>query len=215
MPTSSPAVEHSLVIARALDDRVAYLYAKRCLDVVAAGLAVLVTSPVLIAAALVICFSSSGHALFRQQRRGLHGRLFVMYKFRTMVADASVSTCEDGALLKHRSDPRVTPVGAFLRRTSIDELPQLFNVLRGDMSLVGPRPLVPHMLEPYPEFHAVRALVRPGITGLWQIRDREHSTNASFMMTHDLEYIETMSFWRDLRILVATVSAVTSARGSF
>jgi lipopolysaccharide/colanic/teichoic acid biosynthesis glycosyltransferase len=215
MPTYSPTVEHSLIVARSLDDRVAYVRAKRCVDVVAASLAIVFASPLLIAAAVAIRLSSPGPALFRQERRGRHARLFVMYKFRTMVATASVPTRSDGALLKRRRDPRVTRVGAWLRRTSIDELPQLFNVIRGEMSLVGPRPLVPHMLEPYPEFHAIRALVRPGITGLWQIRDREHSTNASFMMAHDLEYIETMSVWRDLRILAATIGAVASARGSF
>jgi exopolysaccharide production protein ExoY len=203
-------------VASSLRDRARHVVAKRILDGVVAAVGLAVCSPVLLGAAVAVRVSSPGPVLFRQERWGLGGRRFVMYKFRTMFADAPPQLhSPDGALHKLRQDRRVTGVGAWLRRTSIDELPQLFNVLRGDMSLVGPRPLMLHMLEPYPRFHAIRSLVRPGITGLWQIRDREHSSNAAFMMAHDVEYVTTVTVWRDVRILLATVFVVLSGRGSF
>jgi lipopolysaccharide/colanic/teichoic acid biosynthesis glycosyltransferase len=198
-----------------LSGRGTHLRLKRCLDVSVALVALIVAAPVLIAAAIAIRLTSPGPALFRQRRCGRAGRPFTMYKLRTMRLGTPSPLPADGALIKYRDDPRVTRIGALLRRTSIDELPQLFNVLRGDMSLVGPRPLMPHMLEPFPDFCAVRSLVPPGITGLWQIRDREHSTSARFMMPHDLEYIATLSIGRDIRILMATVAVVVAKRGSY
>jgi lipopolysaccharide/colanic/teichoic acid biosynthesis glycosyltransferase len=109
-----------------------------------------------------------------------------------------------GILLKMKDDPRVTPIGAFLRRSSIDELPQLFNVLIGDMSIVGPRPLMIHMMEPFPEIRAVRSVVRPGLTGLWQIRNRANNTSVTDMIADDTEYIANIGLLLDLRILLAT-----------
>jgi lipopolysaccharide/colanic/teichoic acid biosynthesis glycosyltransferase len=145
-----------------------------------------------------------------------------MYKFRTMriaskhrpYADTEAAAAREGVLLKSKSDLRVTPLGRILRSTSLDELPQLFNVLKGDMSLVGPRPLLAFMLAPCPEFSRVRSLMRPGITGLWQIRDRENNTTANAMMSHDLEYVRRFSLALDLSILIKTPLVVISRRGA-
>jgi len=122
---------------------------------------------------------------------------------------------QKGILHKEKNDSRITWIGKIIRRTSIDELPQLFNVLFGDMSIVGPRPLVPFMLTPFPEFREIRCLVRPGITGLWQIRDREHNTSAEFMIEHDTEYIENYSFFFDMKILIETPFVVLSGKGAY
>jgi len=127
----------------------------------------------------------------------------------------AIEHAQKGILYKQKDDGRVTWIGKVIRKTSIDELPQLFNVLRGDMSIVGPRPLVPFMLAPYPEFRAIRSMVRPGITGLWQIRDRENNTSAEFMITHDTEYIENYTFLLDIKILAETPLVVLSGRGAY
>jgi lipopolysaccharide/colanic/teichoic acid biosynthesis glycosyltransferase len=119
-----------------------------------------------------------------------------------------------GTLLKLQNDPRVTRVGALLRKTSIDELPQLLNVLRGEMSLVGPRPLIIHMLEPFPEIREVRCVMRPGITGLWQIRHREFNTSVMDMIADDAEYIAHFSLLLDLQVLLATPWAVIRGNGA-
>jgi exopolysaccharide production protein ExoY len=121
---------------------------------------------------------------------------------------------QQGLLFKTRNDPRVTRVGALLRKTSIDELPQLLNVVRGEMSVVGPRPLVPHMLDPFPELRRIRSQVRPGITGLWQVSARHLNTSALQMAPYDLEYIKKFSLWLDLRILLKTPAAVLLAKGA-
>jgi len=195
--------------------------AKRAFDLLAAATLLLVLAPLLVATALCIALSSRGPVLFCQAREGYRGRQFTLWKFRSMrtehdtvTAEAQRAAAGEGRLIKLKSDPRVTAVGRFIRVTSIDELPQLFNVMKGEMSLVGPRPLVPFMLAPHPEFREVRALVRPGITGLWQIRDRENNTSASGMMPHDLEYISRFSLDLDALILVRTVKAVLSAKGA-
>jgi lipopolysaccharide/colanic/teichoic acid biosynthesis glycosyltransferase len=122
---------------------------------------------------------------------------------------------EKGILYKVKNDSRVTWVGKIIRKTSIDELPQLFNVLFGDMSIIGPRPLVPFMLKNMPEFTDIRCLVRPGITGLWQIRDRVNNTSAKFMIKHDVEYIENYSLLLDAKILLATPVVVFKAEGAY
>ena len=127
----------------------------------------------------------------------------------------ALASADRGILHKVKRDLRVTPIGALLRRTSIDELPQLFNVLRGEMSLVGPRPLTPFMLKHLPEFAEVRGLVRPGITGLWQIRDREHNTSAEFMIEHDLEYVARCGLRLDAVILVRTPFVVLGGKGAY
>ncbi len=160
--------------------------------------------------------------VFRQERVGKDGRPFIMWKFRTMVADQSsrlaLSDIYDhgrALLLKRVGDPRVTGVGRVLRRTSIDELPQLFNVLVGDMSLVGPRPLMAYMLEPYRELSDERSRMRPGMTGLWQVSDRSTCDSAPAMAPADLGYVRRFSLLLDARILLATIPACLSGKGAF
>lgn len=193
--------------------------AKRALDVVLSATLLTLLSPLLAFIAIAVRLSSPGPVLFRQKRVGYNNQEFWFYKFRSMRPDSSkekqtADLEKAGVLYKKQNDPRVTPIGRWLRRTSLDEIPQLVNVLKGDMSLVGPRPLVPFMLEPYPEFKEIRGRVRPGLTGLWQIRDRANNTSAQFMMPHDTEYITEFSFWLDLKILWLTTFAVASGRGA-
>jgi len=184
----------------------------------------LMLSPLLLVVALLVRATSPGPAIFRQLRLGRGGRPFYVWKFRTMVPDAERRLAEleaknearGGVLFKIRRDPRVTPLGCFLRRTSIDELPQLVNVLKGEMSLVGPRPLQlrdSHLLEAMdPDAFAQRLLVTPGITGPWQVGGR--SDGSEGMVRQDLEYVENWSLWLDVKILAQTPQAVVSARGA-
>jgi lipopolysaccharide/colanic/teichoic acid biosynthesis glycosyltransferase len=198
------------------------LVLKRVFDIVAAFGSILLLSPVLLLAVLAVRLSSRGPALFRQQRWGRDDHQFQCLKFRTMHVDQDSlvhpSTIRElearGILFKPKNDPRVTQVGAFLRKTSIDELPQLFNVLAGDMSLVGPRPLMLHMLDPYPELRRVRGQMRPGITGLWQISARESNETALQMAHYDIGYIREFSLWIDLRILWRTPATVLFGKGA-
>ena len=201
----------------------AQLVLKRVFDFIFAFVLLLLLLPVLLLAALAVRLSSPGAVLFRQKRWGLEDRQFECWKFRTMHVDqdslvppSTIRQCESqGILFKPKNDPRVTRVGAFLRKTSIDELPQLFNVLAGDMSLVGPRPLMLHMLDPYPELRRVRGQMRPGITGLWQISARESNETALQMARYDIGYIREFSLWTDLRILLRTPATVLFARGAY
>jgi len=196
---------------------------KRAFDVVGAFILLTLLSPVLLTAALAVRLSSPGPVLFRQKRWGRAERQFVFWKFRTMHVDqngrvdaSALQRWQDqGILFKPRNDPRVTRVGAFLRRTSIDELPQLFNVLVGDMSLVGPRPLIPYMLDLYPELRRARGQVRPGLTGLWQISERESNQTALQMAPYDLGYIRDFTLWMDFRILLRTPAVVLFGRGAY
>lgn len=197
---------------------------KRAVDLAGAGAGLVLLAPLLLAVALVVRLSSPGPVLFRQLRLGRGGRPFYVLKFRTMVADAerrlaeleSHNEASGGVLFKIRRDPRVTPLGRFLRRTSLDELPQLMNVLRGDMSLVGPRPLQlrdSYRLEALdPESFARRLSVPPGITGPWQVGGRSDGTDG--MVRQDLDYIACWSLALDLKILVRTIPAVLTGRGA-
>jgi lipopolysaccharide/colanic/teichoic acid biosynthesis glycosyltransferase len=198
------------------------LICKRVLDLsVALGL-IIFLFPVLLIAAVAVRLSSAGPVLFRQQRWGRGGSQFRCWKFRTMyinqdqfVDAAALNQMQaQGVLLKLKNDPRVTPIGAFLRKTSIDELPQLFNVLTGDMSLVGLCPLMQHMLAPFPELREARGRMQPGITGLWQISARENNETALQMAPYDLEYIREFNLWTDLKILARTPAAVLFGRGA-
>jgi lipopolysaccharide/colanic/teichoic acid biosynthesis glycosyltransferase len=171
--------------------------------------------------ALAIRFSDGGPALFRQTRVGKDGGTFQMYKFRTMVVDAEQRLAElqerndlDGVLFKMRRDPRITPIGARLRKWSLDELPQLFNVLLGEMSLVGPRPPLPAETERYADHVRRRLVVRPGLTGLWQVSGRSDlSWDESVRL--DLRYVENWSFALDLLILWKTVSVMFRGSGAY
>jgi exopolysaccharide biosynthesis polyprenyl glycosylphosphotransferase len=186
--------------------------AKRALDCAAAIVLLLAASPALAVAAIAIRLSSPGPVLYRQERVGRDRRTFALWKLRTMRADAEAAT---GEVLAERNDPRLTPVGGFLRRTRIDELPQLWNVLAGDMSLVGPRPERPGFVERFlvevPGYHE-RFAVRPGLTGLAQVNGEYHSTAAN-KLRYDLAYIANWSFWLDLSILLRTARTVLTSRG--
>jgi lipopolysaccharide/colanic/teichoic acid biosynthesis glycosyltransferase len=196
---------------------------KRALDLVLASLALVVLSPLLAAIWLAVRLSSPGPAVFRQERLGLGERPFVMYKFRSMSTGASdaihreyVSRMLTGAgapiqaasngLFKLDADPRFTPVGAWLRKTSLDELPQLVNIIRGDMSLVGPRPVLAWEAELFSDEARARFQTRPGLTGLWQVSGRSRLTMPQALEL-DVEYVRRQSIWLDLTILVRTVPA--------
>ena len=196
-------------------------FAKRTIDVAVASAGVVLLAPVLAMIALVVRLTSDGPALFRQARVGLNGRSFMILKFRTMTNEASLTQdvvwaegAACGMVSKHPDDPRVTPVGRTLRRWSLDELPQLFNVLAGDMSLVGPRPLQPAEVAMLPGHHARRLIARPGMTGLWQVRGR-NDLDWDQRMALDLHYVETWSVTGDVAILASTLRAVVERRGAY
>lgn len=199
------------------------LWVKRAVDLLGAGLGLLVISPLLALIALAIKLDTRGPVFFAQERVGLGGRTFRMLKFRTMRvgADAEkaklahLNTSGDARLFKIPNDPRVTRVGVFLRKWSLDELPQLFNVLRGDMSLVGPRPFFESDLVNYHEHHFGRLGARPGITGLWQVSGRSSITDFEEVVRLDCEYIHRWSLWLDLEILLKTLPAVVRRTGAY
>ena len=188
---------------------------KRLFDVIVAGAAAIILSPILVVAALAVKLTSPGPVIFRQPRIGKDGRSFQIYKFRSMRAEASDSRAET---LTARDDNRVTRVGAFLRKSSIDELPQLFNVLNGDMSIVGPRPHAAAAKAGdtlYWEVDArywARHCIKPGMTGLAQVRGHrgstDHHQDLIDRLQSDLEYVTAWSVWRDLRIIVATLGVL-------
>jgi exopolysaccharide biosynthesis polyprenyl glycosylphosphotransferase len=200
-------------------DRVIALTAKRAVDLVGSVIALLVLSPVLVALAIAIRRDSPGPILFRQERVGVHGRRFQIVKFRTMVADAEERLVDlwsqneiRGHAFKLTSDPRITRMGRWLRGTSLDELPQLWNVLRGEMSLVGPRPPLVSEVQGYDIWHRRRLSMKPGITGLWQVNGR-HEPDFDRWVETDLEYIDGWSFWLDLRIMARTIPAMLHRQG--
>jgi len=193
---------------------------KRALDILGAAIGLTISAPIIGAAALAVRLSSPGPAFFRQTRIGLYGRRFTLYKLRTMVADAEQQKDAlahlnemSGPVFKIRKDPRVTPLGSWLRRFSIDELPQLWNVLRGHMSLVGPRPPLPHEVGQYETFERRRLSMRPGLTCLWQIGGRNRVRDFDEWVRMDLEYIDAWSLTLDLRILAQTIPVVIRAEG--
>jgi len=197
---------------------------KRAIDIVVSPTSIILLSPVMLLSALLVKLTSPGPTFFVQKRLGLNKRMFNIYKFRTMVVDAEAKLKDlehlneaDGAVFKIKKDPRITLVGAFLRKTSIDELPQLFNVLKGEMSLVGPRPLQVRDYELFEthcgDWQRKRFSVRPGITCLWQVMGRSSTTFEKWMEL-DLQYIRTWSLWLDLEILAKTVPAVLRGSGA-
>ncbi|HEX6901977.1 MAG TPA: sugar transferase [Thermoanaerobaculia bacterium] len=196
------------------------LMAKRVLDVVLASLLLLLAMPIAGLIALVIKVTSGGDILFRQTRCGLNGRIFTLYKFRTMVEGAEERRLEllhlnemNGPVFKLRSDPRVTAFGRFLRRFSLDEVPQFWNVLRGDMSLVGPRPPIPEEVAKYQRWQRRRLAMKPGLTCLWQVSGRNEIDFDQWMQL-DLEYIDSWTPLLDLKILLRTIPAVLSGKGA-
>jgi exopolysaccharide biosynthesis polyprenyl glycosylphosphotransferase len=206
---------------------------KRLLDIVGALVAIVLTSPVMLITALAVRLTSSGPIIFKQPRMGKGGVPFVFYKFRSMyvnnddrihreyvakLIDGETQALNQGQadkpMYKLKSDPRITPIGRFIRKTSIDELPQLFNVLKGEMSLVGPRPPIPYETEKYQAWHLRRVLeIRPGITGLWQVQGRSKTTFDE-MVRMDLQYIRNCSLGLDLKIMLKTVKVVLKCDGA-
>lgn len=198
-----------------------YDAAKRAFDITTSLVALLLTLPLLAVIALLIKLDSPGPVLFRQERLGKDGKRFTMVKFRSMYVDCEVITPElaqrnesTGPLFKMRNDPRITRVGRFLRRTSLDELPQILNVLEGSMSIVGPRPPLPRELAGYEDLQQQRLQVKPGLAGLWQVSGRSNLTFDE-MVALDLEYIERRSFWFDLQLIVRTIPCVLLGRGAY
>lgn len=199
-----------------------YLLAKRCMDIVGAVLGLIILFPVFLIVALLIKYEDpKGSVFFKQVRVGKNGKEFHMYKFRSMVTDAEKKLKNllqynevSGAMFKMKDDPRVTKIGKFIRKTSIDELPQLFNVLRGDMSLVGPRPPLVREVSEYTTYDKQRLLVTPGCTGLWQVSGR---SNIGFneMVELDLFYITNRSIVFDIKIILKTVLVLFGSKDAF
>jgi exopolysaccharide biosynthesis polyprenyl glycosylphosphotransferase len=199
-------------------DRTLALAAKRLLDLAVSAIGIIVLSPVLLAIAIAIVIDDGRPVFFTQERMGLHGRPFRVIKFRSMSRDAEARLAEledrneiQGNAFKITDDPRVTRLGQFLRRTSLDELPQLINVLRGEMSLVGPRPPLPGEVDGYDLWHRRRLSMKPGITGLWQVRARREPEFDRWVAA-DLEYIDRWSLWLDVKILARTIPAAVQGR---
>lgn len=194
---------------------------KRIFDVSVASVLLVMALPILAMVAVAIKLNSKGPVLFLQDRVGENGRLFKIYKFRSMVADAeklqelvNVTDGEGNTIHKRRNDPRVTKVGAIIRKTSIDELPQLFNVIKGDMSLVGPRPELPWLVAGYEAWQYQRFDVPQGITGWWQVNGRSDKP-CHLNTEQDVYYIKHYSFWLDIKILLMTIPALIKGKGAF
>jgi len=202
-------------------DSRAYLIAKRITDIVVASALLILFLPIIPIVAILIKLDSPGPILFKQKRVGKNGKIFDFYKFRSMVhgAEKIIGSLRplsgvDGPIFKLKDDPRVTRVGRFLRRSSLDELPQLINVLKGDMSIVGPRPNLPSEVAHYLPWQKKRLEVTPGITCLWQIAGRSHIGFNEWMRL-DLEYIKKRSYVTDLKIMLKTIPAVIARKGAY
>jgi exopolysaccharide biosynthesis polyprenyl glycosylphosphotransferase len=210
-----------LLIFRTTPETSWQLVCKRLIDVAGAMLGLAIIGPlIMLPVAVILKLSSPGPILFRQKRSGLRGRPFTMYKFRSMVTNAEMLQAEleiynemSGPVFKMKADPRITPIGRFLRRTSMDELPQLWNVLVGDMSLVGPRPPIPSEVQHYDPWHRRRLSMKPGLTCIWQISGR-NKIGFDQWMKLDLQYIDNWSLWLDLKILARTVPVVLTGLGA-
>ncbi|WP_285851136.1 sugar transferase [Neobacillus sp. MER 74] len=199
-----------------------YLLTKRLIDIVGSSFGIILLGFLFIIIAILIKIEDpKGAILFSQKRVGLNGKEFKMYKFRSMISNAEEKLQEllkhnevSGAMFKMKDDPRITKIGKFIRKTSIDELPQLFNVLKGDMSLVGPRPPLPREVAVYSDYDKQRLLVTPGCTGLWQVSGR-NSVGFEEMVELDLQYIRERSFIYDLKIILKTVLVLFGSKDAF
>lgn len=199
-----------------------YSFSKRSFDIIGALIGLVIVSAIMIIVSIWIKIEDpKGPIFFSQKRVGKDGKEFKMYKFRSMVTDAEEKLKEllalnetTGAMFKMKNDPRITKVGRFIRKTSIDELPQLFNVLKGEMSLVGPRPPLPREVEQYTPYDKQRLLVVPGCTGLWQVSGR---SNIGFneMVELDLQYIQKRTIWLDIKIIFKTIRVLTGSKDAF
>ena len=192
-----------------------YLFFKRCVDIIGALIGIILTLPLMVIVAILIKIEDpKGPIMFSQERNGQYPKTFKMYKFRSMYVDAEERLQElmhlneqSGPAFKIKDDPRITRVGKFIRKTSLDELPQLFNVLKGEMSIVGPRPAIPREVQLYNEYQMQRLLVKPGITCIWQVSGRN---NIGFddWVELDIEYIKTRNLWLDIKLILKTIPAL-------
>jgi exopolysaccharide biosynthesis polyprenyl glycosylphosphotransferase len=209
------------IVVESVPESTAYRIARRIFDLVLGSFILLLVAPVAPFLALMIRLDSRGPVLYRQTRVGLGGRCFTFYKFRSMytgsdrkLEELAALNEQAGPIFKIREDPRITPVGRFLRRSSLDEIPQILNVLKGDMSIVGPRPALPAEVARYESWQRRRLDAKPGLTCLWQISGRSHIGFDEWMRL-DLEYLRTRSMWTDVVILFKTVPAVMARRGAY
>jgi len=224
LPGIEPELSHQsqLACCAGLVERpINFHWAKRSLDILGAGIMLILFFPLFFVLTLAVRISSPGPIFYRSNRVGLCGRLFPFVKFRTMYVDADRRLAElqdrnekDGPIFKIKDDPRITPIGKVMRKFSLDELPQLISVLFGDMSLVGPRPPIPHEVEQYDEQTKIRLTVKPGMTCYWQISGRSNLTFDEWMAM-DRKYIDEMSFGVDLMILLKTPLAVIKGDGAY
>ena len=219
--TISAAPQISIDREKTLRSHRRYWVLRRAQDIVFSLLALILLAPLALLISLAIVLDSPGDgAIFRQRRVGRDGKLFWLYKFRTMCPDAEEQLNEllsqnqmDGPVFKIKDDPRITRVGRFLRKTSLDELPQLLNVLRGDMSIVGPRPALPREVELYSDYQRQRLYVTPGLSRYWQIAPHRNEMSFDEWVALDLKYIQERSFWVDWKIIFLTVRAMLMKYG--
>lgn len=203
-------IEEQEIIQVERQKNILYEVSKRTLDFMGSFLGLVILSPILLIVAILIKLESKGPAIFSQSRIGLNGKEFKMYKFRSMVQNAeelkeklAKENEMSGPMFKMKNDPRVTKVGKFIRKTSIDELPQLFNILKGDMTLVGPRPSLPREVEKFESWMLKRLEVKPGLTCYWQVSGRNNIDFYDWMKL-DLKYVDDMSFWLDIKLIFKT-----------
>ena len=219
--TISAAPQISIAREKTLRSPRRYWVLRRAQDIVFSLLALILLAPLALLISLAIVLDSPGDgAIFRQRRVGRDGKLFWLYKFRTMCPDAEEQLNEllsqnqmDGPVFKIKGDPRITRVGRFLRKTSLDELPQLLNVLQGDMSIVGPRPALPREVELYSDYQRQRLYVTPGLSCYWQIAPHRNEMSFDEWVALDLKYIQERSFWVDWKIIFLTVRAMLMKYG--
>lgn len=203
------------------EDPLAYRAAKRGLDIIGSLAALTIAGPIILIAAIAVKLETPGPVFYCQYRLGRNGKPFRLYKLRSMTASAhdirdSLQDANEatGPVFKIKADPRITRVGRVIRKYSIDELPQLFHVLTGEMSLVGPRPPIPAEVEQYEPWQTERLAVKPGLTCIWQVSGRSDIGFDDWVRL-DIEYVRTRSFWLDLKLLVQTIPAVVTARGAY
>ncbi|WP_212948247.1 sugar transferase [Siminovitchia terrae] len=205
-----------------VEDKPSYLFTKRAMDIVGSLFGLIIFSWLFVIVSILIKIEDpKGPVIFKQERVGKNGKTFYMYKFRSMVSNAEqlLDTLLEhnevsGAMFKMKEDPRITRIGKIIRRTSIDELPQLWNVLKGDMSLVGPRPPLEREVEKYTNYDKQRLLVKPGCTGLWQVSGR-NKVGFKEMVELDLKYIRTRSIWNDVTIILKTVKVMIKPNSAY
>lgn len=223
MKVSSGTVKkQGLLAAEEVNQKWLYLFLKRLMDIVGALCGLIFLSPIFLIIAVIIKLEDpKGPTFFKQVRIGKNEKEFGMYKFRSMVTDAEERLQDllqhnevSGAMFKMKDDPRVTKIGKFIRKTSIDELPQLLNVLKGDMSLVGPRPPLPREVKEYTSYDKQRLLVTPGCTGLWQVTER-NSVGFKEMVELDLTYIQHRSLWFDVKLMFKTILVLFGSKDAF